>query len=49
MNEKFDLAKMLEEIKEDEKLDLEKTRKVPQNEIRDLIMKKQKEGAEKVE
>ena len=32
MNEKFDLAKMLEEIKEDEKLDLEKTRKVPQNE-----------------
>ena len=45
MNEKIDLAKMLEEIKEDEKLDLEKTRKVSQNEIRNLIMKKQKEGA----
>ena len=45
MNEKFDLAKMLEEIKEDEKLDLEKTRKVSQNEIKDLIMKKEKEGA----
>ena len=45
MNEKFNLAKMLEEIKEDEKLDLEKTREVSQNEIKDLIMKKKKEGA----
>ena len=46
MSVKYDLNKMLEEIKEDEKVDGSKVRKVSQNEIRRIIRSKQrnKEG-----
>ena len=47
MSEKFDLTKMLKEIREDEEFEYTKKEKVSQDEIKRMLMEKQNEGERK--